>query len=135
MAKQTMNLINPIMIDNNQVGELTYDSNEITATLFAEADARRKIAAGRKNVTIVPSAEFDYSLHLYLGFAAVIAVNPAYDFTDLERIHGRDVVEAMTIGRDFILASEKSKESSSDEQSETTHEPSTPQLPSSDAGK
>lgn len=135
MAKETLKLVNPIMIDNKQVGELTYDANEITATLFAEADARRKIAAGRKNVTIVPSAEFDYSLHLYLGFAAVIAVNPGYDFSDLERVHGRDVVEAMEIGRGFILVSEKSKGSSSDEQSETIPEPSTPQLPKSDAGE
>ena len=123
--KNTLKLTNPIMINNEKVAELTYDTNEITAALFAEAETRKKIAAGSRNVAIVPAAEFDFSLHLYLFFAAVVAVNPGYDFADVERIHGCDVVEAMAIGRDFILKSEKSKGSTSDEQSETTPKPST----------
>lgn len=135
MAKETMNLKNPIQINNKTVAELTYDSNEITAIQFAEAEARRKIAAGRKNVSIVPAAEFDFGLHLYLGFAAIIAVNPEYDFSDMERIHGTDVVNVMAIGRDFIIPSEKSKEGNSGERSETIHEPSTPQPQSSDDGE
>lgn len=123
--KKILKLSNPIMINNVQVAELAYDTNEITAALFSEAETRKKIAAGSRNVAIVPAAEFDFSLHLYLFFAAVVAVNPGYDFSDVERIHGKDVIEAMTIGRDFILGSEKSAESTSDEQSENTAELST----------
>ena len=122
--KNTLKLENPIMIDNKSVSELTYDTNEITAVLFAEAEGRRKVAAGSKNVAIIPAAEFDFSLHLYLGFAAIVAVNPGYDFTDLERIHGKDIIEVMGIGRNFILQSEKSEESNSGEQSEIIPEPS-----------
>lgn len=127
--KKTLVLRHPIMIDNQEVSELTYDTEEITAALFSEAETRKKMAAGTKNVAIVPAAEFDFSLHLYLFFAAVVAVNPQYAFADVERIHGRDVVEAMKIGRDFIMPSDKSKADSSDVQSETTPEPST-QAPS-----
>lgn len=124
-------LHNPITINGKTVSELSYDTNEITAIQFAEADAKRKVAAGMKNVTITPAVEFDFGLHLYLGYAAVIAVNPDYDFSDLERIHGADIIEFMGVGRNFLLKSEGSQENSSDEQSETTPEPSTPALQTS----
>lgn len=119
----TITLKNPITIDGKTVEKITYDPNEITGPLFAEAEAKRKMAAGMKNVGVSPAAEFDFGLHLYLGYAAIVAVNPTYDFSDLERIHGRDVVEVMGIGRNFMLKSEAaSQESESDEHSETTPE-------------
>lgn len=85
-----------------------------------------------KNVSISAAAEFDFGLHLYLGYAAIIAVNPSYDFSDMERIKGHDVVEVMQIGRNFMLASDKaSPESDSDEHTETTPECTTPAPPTS----
>ena len=103
--KGTLRLKNPILINGNEITEVTYDSNEIDGILFATAESRRKAAAGRKDISIAPAAEFDFRHHLYLGFAAIVAVNPSYDFSDLERIKGHDVVEVMTIGRNFMLAS------------------------------
>ena len=44
-------------------------------------------------------------MHLYLGFAAIIAANPQYDYNDLQRISGPDVMSVMKIGRNFIIAS------------------------------
>lgn len=123
--KNTLKLKNPIKINGVDVSELSYDTNEITPQLFAHAEALKKSAAGLKNVAIVPAVEFDFSLHMYLGFAAIIAVNPSYDFSDMERIHGSDTVDVMKIGRNFILGSEESAESNSDDASETTAEPST----------
>lgn len=127
-----LKLANPIMIDGNKVTEVTYDSNEIDGILFATAEAKKKISAGMKNTTVSISAEFDTGLHIYLGFAAIIAVNPSYDFSDVERIHGRDVVEVMNIGRNFILKSEKEQQpKDSDEHTEITQESTTPAQPSS----
>lgn len=120
-----LKLENPILINGKNVSELTYDTNEITPLLFAEADAKRKLAAGAKNVAITPAAEFDYGLHLYLGFAAVIAVNGNIDFSDMERVRGADVVDIMAVGRNFILKSEEQPQANSDEQSEITQEPTT----------
>ena len=78
---------------------------------------------------VAPAAEFDFALHLYLGYAAIIAVNPSYDFSDLERIKGADVVDVMAIGRNFMLKSEEtSTENDSDEHIEITPE-STTQAP------
>lgn len=129
---KTLKLKNPIMINGNAVTEVTYDSNEIDGILFATAESKRKSAAGMKNTTITPAAEFDFGLHLYLGFAAIVAVNPSYDFSDVERMKGRDVVEVMGIGRNFMLASDQEQpESDSDEPIETTPESITPARPSS----
>lgn len=125
--KETLKLKNPIKIDGKDVTEVTHDSNEIDGILFATAEAKRKSAAGMKNTSITPAAEFDFGLHLYLGFAAIVAVNPSYDFSDVERIKGHDLVEVMTIGRNFMLASEQEpQEKDSEKPTETTPESTTP---------
>lgn len=123
--KGTIKLVNPITVNGKSVAELQYNTEEITGQMFCEADAKRRIAAGTKNVSIAPAAEFDYGLHLYLGFAACVAAAPEIDFSDLERIHGADVVEVMAVGRNFILKSEDSAQSNSDEPTETTAAPTT----------
>ena len=131
--KGTLRLKNPILINGNEITEVTYDSNEIDGILFATAESRRKAAAGRKDISIAPAAEFDFSLHLYLGFADIVAVNPSYEFSDLERIKGHDVVEVMTIGRNFMLASGEKTQTGDDsgEPTETTPESTTPARQSS----
>lgn len=130
--KGKLSLKNPVMIDGKEIKEMTYDSNEIDGILFATAEAKKKAAAGMKNTSITPAAEFDFGLHLYLGFAAIVAVNPSYDFSDVERIKGHDVVEVMAIGRNFILTSEpEQQENDSGEPTETTPESTTPARPTS----
>ena len=123
--KKTLTLMNPILINNEKVSEVTYDANEITGALFVEAEATRKAAAGIRNVGITPTAEFDFGLHLYLGFAAILAVNPNYDFNDLGRIKGGDIAGIMEIGRNFIIRPEKLAPGSSGEQSEITADSTT----------
>ena len=116
-----LTLRNPIKINGKEVAVLTHDANEIDGILFATAEAKKKAAAGMKNTTLSPAVEFDFSLHLYLGYAAIIAVNPDYDFSDLERIKGFDTMDIMEIGRNFIFKSEEKQQASgSDEHTETT---------------
>lgn len=103
-------LKNPITINGKEVAEVTYDTNEITGVLFATAESKKKAAEGMKNMNISAAAEFDFGLHLYLGYAAIIAVNPDYDFSDLERIKGKDTVEVMRIGRNFMLMSDQEQQ-------------------------
>lgn len=130
-----LKLRNPIKIDGKEVAVLTHDANEIDGILFATAEAKKKAAAGMKNTTLSPAVEFDFSLHLYLGYAAIIAVNPDYDFSDLERIKGFDTMDIMEIGRNFIFKSEEKQQASgSDEHTETTPE-STTQAPGTSKGK
>ena len=124
--KERLNLEHAIKINGKSVKEVTYDADEITAGLFAEADVKKKQAAGIKNLSISPAVEFDFGLHLFLGFAAILAVNPEYSFEDLEAIHGKDLTSVMKVGRDFLLSSEEdSSPNSLEEQSETTVKPTT----------
>lgn len=133
----TLILDNPIQINGKIVKELTYDANEITALHFAEADAHRQISTsariGKGKVGINPTAELDYTFHLYLGIMAVIAVNPEYDVSDLERVKGDDVRQLMGIGRFFISGrlGAQSQGNSSEDVSGTTAEPITSQSESS----
>ncbi len=123
--KGIIKLANPITVNNKELAELQYNTDEITGALFCEADSKRRFAAGAKNVSIAPAAEFDYGLHLYLGFAAVVATETGIDFADLERVHGADLIGVMEVGRNFIMKSEESEQSNSDDASETTAEPTT----------
>ena len=123
-----INLKNAIEINGKKVKTLTYDTDAITAQQFAEADARNMRASGSKGGNLSGAVELDYSFHLYLGFAAIVAVNTEIDISDLERIKGYDVMEVMKVGRNFIMKpGEDSPADDSVEQSETTPEPSTPQ--------
>ena len=119
----------PIMVNGKKLNVLTYDTNAITVSLFAEAEARKLKATTAKAGGLAGAAELDYSLHLYLGMMAIIAVNPDIDVSDLERITGADVMALMRIGRNFTTSRSEahSEENSSGEQSETTPESSTPQ--------
>lgn len=128
-------LKNPILINGKEIKELSYDVNEITPAGFAEAEYRKTRANGSKGAPSSAAVELDYSLHLYLGFAAIVAVNPEYDINDLERIKGTDVMEVMKVGRNFIIASAgKSTEDESENASETMPE-STTQAPQSSKTK
>lgn len=131
---ECIKLKNPITINGKPVNELTYDVNEITPAGFAEAEYRKTLANGSKGSPSSAAVELDYSLHLYLGFAAILAVNPEYDFNDLERIKGVDVMAVMKVGRNFIIASAgKSTDDESENASETTPESTTPGRPNSKA--
>ena len=55
--KNKITLSNPLTINNKKRTELTYDANEITAQMFAEADARKLTASGSKNGNAAGAAE------------------------------------------------------------------------------
>lgn len=110
-------LLEPITINGKQVKELAYDALQITAQQFSEACARSSAIDKNKSFSF-KMRENDYSLHLYLGMFAIIAVNPDIDITDLERIKGFDVLAIADIGMLFTLRRSvaPSEESNSDEQ-------------------
>lgn len=122
---KTIELRNPIKVNGEMVDKIEVNTEEITAALYAEADVRKRIAAGAKNVAIIPTAEFDFALHTYLGFAAAIAANHKFTFSDLESIRGIDVIAFNEVGRNFLLKSEDVDLNTSSEQSEISPDIST----------
>lgn len=91
----------PVMINGKEVKELTYDIEKINGEMFSEADAMSSSAAAAKGKITMDLAEFDTSFQFYLGAFAVLAVNPEYDISDIERIEGPDLMEIYKIGRNF----------------------------------
>ena len=102
MSKQTLILENPIKINGEEVKELTYDPQEITAEMYSIACARSAAIEKTRTFTL-KFKENDHALHLYLGMMAIIAVNPNIDVSDLERIKGFDVLSLSNIGAFFTL--------------------------------
>lgn len=132
--KGTIKLCNPIMINGKSVNTLSYDTNEITAAAFAQADSK-KVAQQEHKGNLAGAVELDYALHIYLGYAAITAVSPEVDMSDLERIKGPDVIDIMKIGRNFITESseERSDPELSEDVSEISPEPFSPQPQSSES--
>ena len=123
---KTLTLDSPILINGKKVNEFEYNADEITTEAFLEAC--QKAAANDKSKTVsLKQKENDYVLHMYLGMAAVIAVNPEISFEDLERVKGFDTLKFTDIGWLFILrqSGETSKENNSVAPSENTAESST----------
>ena len=120
--KEKITLRKPLLVNGFEMKEIEYDFEEITSQLFAQADSKKMQAAASKSGNMAGAAELDYSFHLYLGFAAVIAVNQSITMEDLERIKGPDLKEVMKIGRNFILNSEGLQENESEVPSETMQE-------------
>lgn len=121
MSKNTLVLDNPIKINNEMVKELTYDPQEITAEHFSIACAKSSALEKSKTITL-KAKENDYSLHLYLGMMAIIAVNSHITVEDLERIKGFDVLSLTNIGTFFTLRKQAavSEATNSEKPSETT---------------
>lgn len=128
--KKTFELRKPIMINNKEVKELTYDFDEITcddftmASAYADSKGFRANQNGRPSMAVI---EQNANIHMYIGMMAIIAVNRDIDITDLERIKGYDLVAIAGIGRNFILgkSEEPSSQSDSEKQSEATLESTT----------
>lgn len=106
-------LHNPILVNGQKVNELEYDTEKITVEHFTKAEGLKASSLQKQSgsMLVSPVAETDYSMHLYLGFMAIIAVSEegdnTIDVSDLKRIKGHDLKRVMEIGRNFMLKSEE----------------------------
>ena len=103
MDTNIVKLSTPIMINGKEYTEFPYDFDKITPEDFIEAEERKNKKVYNKMGTSLQ--ESDYTFHLYLGFAAIIACNREIDISDLERVRGVYIVKINMIGRNFILKS------------------------------
>lgn len=125
--EHTLKLKEGIKINGELVHELKYDVAKIDANLFARADTLRQQRLDPTNPTATMGMEVDYTMHMYLGFAAILAANEneKMDFIDLERMKGPDLVSVVNIGRVFTYGLAESPTNSSENSQENTQEPST----------
>lgn len=121
----TIFLSKPLKINGINVTDLTYDTNEITVEQFNQADIMSHEKATKTGKVSSLVAETDVTFALYLGFFAIIAVNPDIDIMDLERITGKDLWKIAQIGRLFFSTSaeEEEEEESEDSEADNSEEP------------
>lgn len=105
MNQGTIKLSNPIMVEGDEVAELDYDFDKITPEMFMAADVAVADVALRNEKAKATTPELDASLHLQLGFQAVIACHPTWDAADLARVRGVDIMRVVAVGRNFTMAS------------------------------
>ena len=115
-------LSNPIKINGSLVSELKYDIDEITAENLCEADARASTGLAARGIQNMNLAEFNTSLHFYLGCFAIIACDSSIDIEDLKRIKGRDSNKIRKIGQGFF--GDIAPEQEEDEETASTESPS-----------
>ena len=99
--QETIVLRKPVLIDGEQVRELTYDVDKISSDQFIDAEVLSASAATRLHKISTKVVELDAGFHYYLGVMAILAVNPTYAVEDIERIKGPDILKVMRIGRNF----------------------------------
>ena len=115
----------PVMIDGRAVNELSYDTDKITLDGYMKALNRAVVQGG--GVTGV-NIKIDSGAQTYIGMWAVLADNPRYDITDLERVTGPDIMRFAEVGLLFISGREDQTPETSEGQSDVMPEPLTPTL-------
>lgn len=99
----TFKLIKPLLVNGKNKKSFKYDFNEIDIVTLKQAGAFAQKVPGNNTDGAMYIMENDYNYHLYLGFAAIVAVNPDVTFRDLERIKGIDLNIIQAAGRNFSI--------------------------------
>jgi hypothetical protein len=101
---EVLKLRKPININGEEVSELTYNFEDMTARDKSDATKEYKKAG---NVVSVQELDPDY--HIYLFAAAVKKDNPSIEIDDVLRISAKDASKAEGLVRDFFfITSEES---------------------------
>lgn len=100
----TFKLIKPLLVNGVERTELNYDFEEIDYITFKQAGSLASSVPGVTMDGNVKQMENDYNYHLYMGFAAIVAVNKDITIRDLERLKGIDLNIIQESGRNFTMA-------------------------------
>ncbi len=111
----TLKLRKPIEINGKEIRTLTFDVEQIDFDLMSAAESLSRKAQKTDDPTL---GETDRTYHLFLGMAAIIAVNPWIDWGDLKRLKGIDLKAVGNIGRNFFMAPGALEEETSEEPQE-----------------
>ncbi len=121
-----LTLTYPIKINGHEVTELTFDETEISGVQFAAANRAYQRMMGN-DFSALPSLDPTYQM--YLGFAAVLAVNPQYSFEDLQNLRWTDCGALQQIGLRFFVQGADSLEKACEVPIANTQGLSTSELP------
>lgn len=122
MSKETIKLRTPLLINGVEKTELTYDVNELTVNHLAKAEGLKVKIGGKDLACSINLAQADYTLHIFIGMMAVIAVNPEIAVEDLQRLKGYDVAQLADVGAGFFIKPAEQIQKQSNEPQEVTQD-------------
>ncbi|WP_141722835.1 phage tail assembly protein [Cellulosilyticum sp. I15G10I2] len=97
MENQALKLSKPIMVNGEEVKELKYDFENMTA--------RDKINVGKRikqDGVPVSVEELDTDYHMYLFAGAVVKANEDMDISDVMRLSAKDIQKGAALARNFF---------------------------------
>lgn len=103
--KGQVKLCNPIFLDGEEVGEVSYDFNEITLKdrIYIYKNAHDGSSEGNIGIS-----EFDVAEHAWAFAFAASKAMPKSTPVEFMRLKGKDAIRAAELGRAFInLCSEE----------------------------
>ena len=95
--KNILILRKPIMINGEEVKELPYNFEDMTARDKLDVGKRMKMDGNTPSVE-----EIDNDYHFYLFAGAVAKANPDIDISDLMRLSARDAQKGSGLARNFF---------------------------------
>ena len=100
MERITLN--KPLLVNGQEMNELTLDFDLITTQDFMQASGEATASVVQcGGVTL--GTEFDPAFHLALAFRAVVHGTKGVSLMDAKRIGGRDLLVLQRAGRNFCL--------------------------------
>jgi hypothetical protein len=103
--KNVLKLIKPIMINGEEVKELKYDFDNMTARDKLDVGKRMKMDGNSPSVE-----EIDNDYHFYLFAGAVSKADSSIDTSDLMRLSARDAQKGSGLARSFFYVNSESPE-------------------------
>lgn len=94
---ETLKLSRPIKVNGEEINELSYDFEEMTAKDKLNASKEMK-----KTGNSVAVEELDPDYHFYLFAQAVQKANKGITIEDVMRISAKDAKKAATLARNFF---------------------------------
>ena len=120
MSVEKITLSRPLLVNGDNLKELTYDIEELTINHIAKAEGLKAKIGGKDIVGSITIAQADYALHICIGMQAVMAVNPDISEEDLQRLKGYDITKLANVGARFFIAPAEQEQVTSNEQQEDT---------------
>ena len=120
MSIEKITLSRPLLVNGENLKELTYDIEELSINHIAKAEGLKAKIGGKDIVGSITIAQADYALHICIGMQAVMAVNPDISEEDLQRLKGYDITKLANVGARFFIAPAEQEQVTSSEQPEDT---------------